>query len=323
MRLRENGVAHVVIDRGHERASSRAAAGLVNPVTGRRFVLVEGYEAHVARFGVYGRLGRLLSRDYVQALTIYRDLARVKDRNQWDLRRSTPAYAPYLGTPASASSVGLPITERAHWVGPTHGAYRVDLAGIINDYRGLLARERTLVTAETDGGLLRRGRLHVGGQPFDLVVDCRGAACAHTEEWSDRAWRLSKGEAVRFASADWPRASATKLSGAFLTSVGDGGEVWYGGSSTNDFRGELPTPELGQRFEREIRGLLDLHPPESIDHRAAIRPTTLDREPIVGAHPSIPGLYICNGLGTKGALTAPSITARLWSILAPALGRER
>ena len=322
-RLRENGVAHVVIDRGHRRSSSWAAAGLVNPVTGRRFVLVEGFGDYLARFGVYERLGRLLGERYVHDLTIYRDLGRVKDRNQWDMRRATPSYATYLGAPVRASEAGLPIGGVDRWVGPTRGAYRVDLAGLIRDYRRWLADERMLIVAEVDETFVRDDRLIAAGRPFDIVVDCRGAACAHTGEWGDRPWRLSKGESVRISREAWPRAAATKLSGSFLTPVGNGGEVWYGGTSTDHYDWDVPTEAMALRFDRELRELLGGYPPESLDHRAAIRPTTTDREPVVGPHATVPGLYICNGLGTKGALTAPSITARLWSMLAPVLGRGR
>jgi len=36
-----------------------------------------------------------------------------------------------------------------------------------------------------------------------------------------------------------------------------------------------------------------------------IRPTTLDRRPIIGEHPKAKGNYIFNGLGTKGYMIAP------------------
>lgn len=40
-------------------------------------------------------------------------------------------------------------------------------------------------------------------------------------------------------------------------------------------------------------------------HLAGIRPSTADSRPIVGPHPEEPGLYLLNGLGSKGASTGP------------------
>ena len=44
---------------------------------------------------------------------------------------------------------------------------------------------------------------------------------------------------------------------------------------------------------------------EVLSHVAGIRPTTMDRRPIVGKHPKNGHLYLFNGLGTKGYMSAP------------------
>ncbi len=40
-------------------------------------------------------------------------------------------------------------------------------------------------------------------------------------------------------------------------------------------------------------------------HKAGIRPASLDRRPIIGAHPKYQHLFVFNGLGTKGVMLAP------------------
>ena len=320
-RLRERGVAHVVIDRGHVGSSSHAAAGLVNPVTGRRFVLVEGYADYVARFGIYERLGRLLSGVYLQPLTIYRDLSRAEDRNRWDLRRATPAYAPYLGAPITADQVDLPRIDSSLWLGPTSLAHRVDVPGLICAYRTFCREAGDLLEVEAQIEVRPRpgSRLELAGRAFDVVIDCRGAACASTEAWRDRSWRLSKGESIVAKRARWPRSAATKLGGRFVAPLGPGQDVWYGGTSTDHYDDGAPT----QAFLAEAKNYFSKSPPSEFDHRAGVRPTTTDRRAVVGAHASIGGLYICNGLGTRGALTAPSLSAEVLSILPLGLAARR
>jgi glycine oxidase len=40
-------------------------------------------------------------------------------------------------------------------------------------------------------------------------------------------------------------------------------------------------------------------------HEAGVRPSSVDRRPIIGLHPKYNNLYIFNGLGTKGVMLAP------------------
>lgn len=42
-----------------------------------------------------------------------------------------------------------------------------------------------------------------------------------------------------------------------------------------------------------------------IKHQAGIRPSSIDRRPILGQHPKHEGLFVFNGLGTKGVMLAP------------------
>jgi len=48
-----------------------------------------------------------------------------------------------------------------------------------------------------------------------------------------------------------------------------------------------------------------------IDHRAAVRPATLERRPFVGFHPQYNSVGIFNGMGTKGCSLAPFFANQL------------
>ena len=53
------------------------------------------------------------------------------------------------------------------------------------------------------------------------------------------------------------------------------------------------------------------HKVEIISHQAGIRPSSSDSRPIMGANPKHPGLYLLNGLGSKGATSGPSMATML------------
>lgn len=323
--LRQNALPHHVYDQGHARASSHAAAGIINPVTGRRFVLVEGYERYVDRFSIYETAAALLGHSLLHELLIYRDLSSPKDLNQWDMRRSEPAYASYLRAPVSAASAGLSPKLGATWLGPTARAFRLDSAELIAGYRVLLKSEHGLTeTSVADECLQRRdgkSAWSINGHSYDVVVDCRGAGSATGSLWRDLPWRLSKGEAVRFGSDAWGRDAGAKVGGLFLSPVGSNGEFWYGGTSTDQYQDTEPQISTQERFRDELQaiGLIgsEVH---CLRELAAVRPTMRDRQTLAIRHPEHRGLYLCNGFGTKGALVGPSVVSELWSILRADLG---
>jgi glycine oxidase len=54
---------------------------------------------------------------------------------------------------------------------------------------------------------------------------------------------------------------------------------------------------------------------EVIDQKASIRPTVVDRRPIIGAHPTHQNLICLNGMGTRGTMLAPVMVDELYDFL--------
>ncbi|HNS43565.1 MAG TPA: hypothetical protein PKN22_12475, partial [Taishania sp.] len=56
-------------------------------------------------------------------------------------------------------------------------------------------------------------------------------------------------------------------------------------------------------------------PVEVLDQIAGIRPTTVDRRPLMGLHPEFNKLAVFNGLGAKGFLLAPLLSKEMCAYL--------
>ena len=52
-------------------------------------------------------------------------------------------------------------------------------------------------------------------------------------------------------------------------------------------------------------------PYKIVEHRASVRPATLERRPFVGLHPLHKNVGILNGMGTKGCSLAPFFARQL------------
>jgi glycine/D-amino acid oxidase-like deaminating enzyme len=77
-----------------------------------------------------------------------------------------------------------------------------------------------------------------------------------------------------------------------------------GSSYEWDFENDLPTAAFRERTINHLKRWLKL-PFAVIDHRAAVRPATLERRPFIGFHPVHKKIGILNGLGTKGCSLSP------------------
>ena len=54
---------------------------------------------------------------------------------------------------------------------------------------------------------------------------------------------------------------------------------------------------------------------EIIDHVAGIRPTVVDRRPLVGQHPEYQNMYVLNGFGSRGVLIGPYASKQLFDYI--------
>ena len=91
--------------------------------------------------------------------------------------------------------------------------------------------------------------------------------------------------------------------GNFLMPI-DNGEYRLGATyELND-----PNPNITEEARISfLEGLKDILPytPRVLEHEVGYRPTVRDRRPLLGEHPAHKGMYIFNGLGSKGVIQAP------------------
>ena len=52
-----------------------------------------------------------------------------------------------------------------------------------------------------------------------------------------------------------------------------------------------------------------------VNQVAGIRPTVIDRRPLVGAHEIHSNMYVLNGLGTRGVIIGPYVAEQLYEFI--------
>lgn len=71
----------------------------------------------------------------------------------------------------------------------------------------------------------------------------------------------------------------------------------------NDLNDE-PTEKAKSELEAKLKALIKV-PYQILRHEAGVRPSVIDRRPVVGRHPEKSNLFVFNGFGTKAVMLAP------------------
>ena len=85
---------------------------------------------------------------------------------------------------------------------------------------------------------------------------------------------------------------------------------WVGSNYEHHAQNDLPSKTGRDFILKKLSGVLNI-PFQEMAHLAAIRPSTFDRRPFLGAHPEFPNVFIFNGLGAKGSTLAPYFAREL------------
>jgi glycine/D-amino acid oxidase-like deaminating enzyme len=143
----------------------------------------------------------------------------------------------------------------------------------------------------------------------DKIIFCDGPAGFTNPYFKQLPFAPNKGEALVLEIPGLPASNVYKKSMS-LVPLATKDWFWIGSNYSWDFDNHEPTDSFRQQTEKNIQEWLKL-PFRIIEHRAGIRPATLERRPFVGLHPHQSRIGILNGLGTKGCSLAPFFAKQL------------
>ncbi len=274
---REEGF--VLIDRGAG-GSSRVAAGMVNPITGKNFEpswrIAEFLPDALAFYqAVEGRIGRQVWHPY----PVLRLAGSGKEWRKILSKLDAPDVAPWV-TGEVAPPEG--------WAGALelHGGGRLDTRAFMDGSREFFEK----------AGVYQKGDF--SGEVSSRVIRCDGAAGLMTGRYGPH--RCAKGEILTVRAAGWDESRIRIGAGGWLVPQG-GGLFKVGSTYEWDELDELPT-EKGRARVEEIASRLGGGSFEIVAHEAGVRPILRRSQPLVG--PVKEGGWMFNALGSKGSLYA-------------------
>ena len=300
----KSGLRICVIDKPHRAASSLKAAGIINPITGRRYAkswLIETLIPFAKK--TYKALEHDLGILIWNERNLLRALPTVQDENEWLRRSAFPDFAPWFAKEADLSGFEKILNPVRAW-GETVGSAQVNFPALIAAFRDKLRQENALREEEFRFDRLKwRDEFPVyDGRKVKGVIFCEGARAVANPYFNYLPFVPTKGEylEVKIPESNFPK---MVKNGVTIVPMGEG-SYWVGATSRFEYDDDLPTARQKEWLLSKLRKALAI-PFEVIKHDAAIRPTVFGTRPFLGRHPEHTGLYIFNGLGTKGASLAP------------------
>lgn len=299
--LEAKGISFHIVEESYDGSASCIAAGLVTPLTGKRFVKTWRFDeiAPVVN-AFYPVIEQKLSTKFWHHIPQIKVCTNDFEAQQLQKRSNDPEYTEFLG-----ASVELPS-----YIHQPYGAVTIERTSLLQSQKYI---ESSFEYFSSKGFVLNKRFEYVDcsisedsvtfeGISARYVIDCTGYAFCKTVYGASLGLEPSKGEILTIRT-DVETLPYVVNAGLYVIPLGD---YLYRVGATYGLLHDTtePTDEarllLTSRFEKLWRGEYEV-----VAHDVGIRPKVPDKHPIIGkVHSNFP-MYTLNSLGAKGVSYAP------------------
>ncbi|MDZ7900554.1 MAG: FAD-binding oxidoreductase [Arcicella sp.] len=304
--LMQEGQEVQIIDSETIPSSSKVAAGLYNPVTGRKLVktwLADDIFPFLEDF--YPKLEKELNAKFFHPIPIYRPFVNEDSQKYFKSDHVPDDFSDFATLEFENINHQNIVNSQLGGVTTKHSGW-VDLKAMLEAFRGYFLSKGILQGTEPQGRYDTKMSWEIALRHSDLAVEkiiyCEGFNAINNPYFSYLPFSPVKGELldVEIQNTD---IQEVINQGAFVIPLG--GNTYRLGATYSwhelDF---LPTEQgkadLVEKYQKLMKPKMKI-----LSHRAGVRPATKDRRPFIGMHPELENIGIFNGLGSKGVSLAP------------------
>lgn len=306
--LQKANRSFLVIDNNEPDSASRIAAGIINPVTGRRIVKTWMID-ELVEFLVpaYKELGSELGINALEQKSLVDFHPTPQMKLAFDERLKENAA--FLFQP-SGQQLYSDVFNYDFGFGEVSPCYVVDLKEILSKWRKKLLANDQLVKEDFEIDQLHQADPGITYKNIKAgkIIFCDGITSSQNPYFKNLPFALNKGEAILIESREIPSSHIYKK-GMMLTSVEDG-IYWIGSNYLWEFTDDNPSEQFRKQTSSLLNNWLKV-PFKIVDHKASIRPANIERRPFVGFHPVYKNIGLLNGMGSKGCSLAPFFAKQL------------
>jgi glycine/D-amino acid oxidase-like deaminating enzyme len=306
--LLKAGKSVLVIDNNESFTASRVAAGIINPVTGRRIVKTWMIDELMpfAKFA-YEELGDDLEEEFISKKSLIDFFP--SPQMLLAFRERVQEEGDYLSIGDEENRFSDAFNY-AFGYGIVDPCYAVDLPALLSRYRTSLDNRGLLIEEEFDPGVVRvlPDSIEWADVKASHLIFCDGIGSARNPWFSILPFAWNKGEALLVKCKELAPDYLFKK--GLIMSPMAANYFWVGSSYEWNFHDPYPSEAFKERTLAQLSQWLKV--PFVLEaHLASIRPATVERRPFVGLHPTQSRIGILNGMGTKGCSLAPYFAKQL------------
>lgn len=300
-RLKKAGKTVRIFDLPNENQSSQVAAGLFNPITGRKMVKTwKADQLFPEILPFYQELEQLTGKKFLNIQKIYRPFLSIEEQNEWMGHSADPAFIPYLDEIFNKSQsnslydvYGGVMLKNSGWL---------QIPKFLETMSDLLSEE-LIFEHFAEEKLTKKGEQWGYDKfEFDALIYCNGLGALNSTFFKFLPFAPVKGEILEVEQDFNPEYIVNR--GVFR--VGLGPNLHRVGStySKHDLD-EGPTESAKLEILGRLNSIVNQPIKRITSHKTGIRPATRDRKPFLGKHPFDKNVYIFNGFGAKGVSLVP------------------
>ncbi len=285
-------------------AASAAAAGLFNPITGRRmnktwladqlFPFLEKY---------YTRQEQNLAQSFFYPKTIYRPFVSLEEQNTWIAETAHPDIAHFAQVGTATAALASAIYQPYGGMYIQHAGY-LDVRAFVQASRTYFQQQQVYREEVFESEKLQVFDDHVkyGVLSARKILFCDGPHAVNNPFFNWLPFRPVKGEVLHLAIDDFLTDYIINQH-LFVIPLPNG---TYRAGATYNWRNLdwHPTGTGAHELLDKVSKLIQ-RPVQVLDHWAGIRPATADRRPLVGIHPRHTAVGFFGGMGSKGVSLIP------------------
>lgn len=306
-RLLSRGIEVKILDQGSNN-SSAVAAGMVNPMVFRRMNKswrLDEFLPEAQAF--YQEIERELQTQLYHPIVIRRFFSSDEERANWQTRTENEAYQAYLEK-LTTSDLTHTAAINNFGSGRVKNAFWVDAAKWVSAHLSYFEKRGILLQKEFSAQKWEPQLRTYDGETFDFVVFCLGYRQKEESTFSYLPLQQTKGQTLLIESDQLSEAESLNRK-CFVLPYGK--RRFRVGATYEWNDPTLHTTDTAKQLLLANLEALGNYQPKVIEQAAGVRPTVLDRRPLLGEHPKYKHIFVFNGLGTKGYMMAPTLAREL------------
>ncbi|TAE35875.1 MAG: FAD-binding oxidoreductase [Runella slithyformis] len=313
--LHQRGHRVLIINNSAAPASSKVAAGIFNPLTGKKLVRTwKADELFPFAHRFYANLQDSLRAQLLHFCSVYRPYRSIEEQNSYWAQTAEPSLAKYVLPHANDA-------KYADWVQNQYGGLEVTQSGwvdcgqLVEKVMSFFIEKGQYIESNFDYQSVdfQENNAFYKNIEIKKIIFCEGFKARENLFFDWLPYNPVKGQTILVDIEGYAIPEIVNQ-GIFILPLAQTGLFRVGATYSWHDLDWHTTPEARQFLEDKLKLLLKV-PYRVVDQQAGIRPATQDRRPFIGVHPEHSQLVIFNGLGSKGVSLAPYFAAQLADFL--------